>query len=219
MLRKVNFACPELASKYGDQIELNASSWKQILSLMEANFHNFRKSIIDGSYAIVRGRSLDDYDESLTENDLCINYETGNWEWFIVSEAVGAKSGFGAFLMGVVLIGTAFAMPASIGVLGMTLTDTLVFQIGFGLMMGGIVGMLTPVPDASGYSNEAVDEKASWVYNGGVNNIEQGGIVPIVLGQCYAGSVLIASSVNVMEKTGGGEADTWTIGDFESETF
>ena len=208
-MRKVNFVGDELTSKYGEQIELNASSWRQILSLMEANFHNFKKSIIDGSYAIVRGRSLDDYDESLTEENLGIVYDKGNWEWFIVSEAVGAGgNGVLSFIAGAILtvVGAIYYNPALI-------------QFGVGLMLGGAATMLSPGLDAGGYSSEDVDQKSSFLYNGGVNNIEQGGVVPVVLGQCYAGSVLISSTVNIMEKTSSDELDTFDIKDFITETF
>jgi len=74
-------------------------------------------------------------------------------------------------------------------------------QMGVGLMLSGVATMLTPVPDVSSDigSNEEPDERTSLIYAGGVNNIEQGGPIPLVYGQILAGSVLISSDVEVME--------------------
>lgn len=196
MKRRVNFV-GNLKDIYGDYVILNADSWVDIFKLMEANFNNFKKNIINGSYAIVRGTSLtsDGIIESLSPDELTIRYGSDGWDWFIVPELSGAGDDAMAivqFVVGAALCVAAYFFPAASGWL---------IPTGVGLMLGGASMLLTPTYDLSGNSNEEPDEKPSILYSGGVNNSEQGGIVPIVCGQVLAGSVLISAGVTIFEGT------------------
>lgn len=209
MLRKVNFL-GHLKEQYGDSLMLNADSWLDVMRLMEANFNNFRKSIYNGKYAIVRGKSLekDDIIESLDVPELTINFKSDGWEWFIVPELSGAggkSGGIIQFIAGVILVVAGYVFPA---------IAAYTVPAGIGLMLGGAATLLTPTYSISDHSNEKPDDKPSILYNGGVNNSEQGGIVPVVLGQVMAGSVLISAGVETFEMTDYVQYDN-DIGGFE----
>jgi len=186
MVRNVYFY-GDLADKYGSCIRLAADSIAEVVSLMQANFSDFRKTLLPGRYAILRGESIDNYTDNITEDQLLMKFRTGDWH--IIPEAVGA-GGIFQFVAGAVLT-----------VVGLYTGQTWMVQMGVGLMLSGIATMLTPVPDVSSDigSNEEPDERTSLIYAGGVNNIEQGGPIPLVYGQVMAGSILISSDVEVME--------------------
>ena len=202
MVRNV-YLYGDLADKYGKVIQLAADSVAEVIHLMQANFSDFRKTILPGRYAILRGESIDNYEENITEDQLMMRFSSGDWH--IIPEAVGA-GGFFQFIGGAVLtiIGVYFQQPWLI-------------QLGVGLMLSGVATMLTPVPDVTDFSrNEEANERASLIYTGGVNNIEQGGPIPIVYGQCMAGSVLISSDVEVEEMADRELGDPGEVLDFST---
>lgn len=58
-----------------------------------------------------------------------------------------------------------------------------------------IISLLSPTPEFSSDPSQSVDRKQSSLFNGAPMIREQGGIVPIVLGNPFAGGVLISSGV------------------------
>jgi predicted phage tail protein len=189
MVRNV-YLYGDLEEKYGKVHCLAADSIADVINLMQVNHPDFRKHILPGRYAILRGESIDNYTDNLTEEQITMKFNEGDWH--IVPEAVGAGA-FAFFIAGALLSvgGYAIGLGTTIGLV--------LFQFGLGLALTGIAGMLTPVPDISDYSDEQADQKPSVVYTGGVNNVEQGGPVPIIYGECMAGSVLISSDVEIEE--------------------
>jgi len=185
MLRNV-YLYGDLAEKYGKVHKMAADSIAEVIGIFQANYADFRKTILPGNYAILRGDSIDDYEDNLNEDQLTLKFREGDWH--ILPEAVGAGGVF-QFIAGAVLTVVGVFVPGA----------QWAIQLGVGLMLSGIATMLTPVPDVSNYSREEIDERASWLYNGGVNNIEQGGPVPLVYGRVLAGSILISSDVRVTE--------------------
>jgi len=189
MKRKVYFY-GELKQKYGDVLELAVDSVSEIVSLMEANFGNFRKTLLNGRYAILRGESIDNFIESLQEDQLTVTYKEGDWH--IVPEASGAG---GSRTGGLIT----FLVGAAIATAGYIFTQPWAIQIGVGIALSGISSMLTTVPSGD-FSNEKRDEKASLIYTGGVNNVEQGGPIPLVYGQIMAGSIVVSSDIQTFER-------------------
>jgi len=205
MIRNV-YLYGDLAEKYGKVHRMAADSVAEVIQMMQANYQDFRKTILPGSFAILRGNSIDDYEENLTEEQLCMRYRKGDWH--IIPEGCGAGGDGGVWQ---------FVAGAVLTIAGIYFQQPWLIQLGVGLMLSGVATMLSPVPDTSDLSNEETDERASLIYNGGVNNIEQGGPIPIVYGNCMAGSILISSDVEVAEyadRTLGSPGD---VRDFETE--
>jgi predicted phage tail protein len=70
-------------------------------------------------------------------------------------------------------------------------------QAGIGLIVGGVVGLLTPMPKTGGYTDGQDKSKASFIFNGAFNVTVQGGPVPLVYGRIRAGSTVISAGVDV----------------------
>lgn len=67
------------------------------------------------------------------------------------------------------------------------------FAIGVSLLIGGIIQMLTPTPKIND-SNDAEEEKTSFLFNGAVNVREQGHPVPAIYGGPYLVGSIIGSA-------------------------
>jgi predicted phage tail protein len=82
----------------------------------------------------------------------------------------------------------------------LVLADTFIFHtgylttIGYGMIVGGVVQMLTPVP--KGTKNKSVDNEPSYVFNGAVNTQAQGNPVPLLYGRMIVGSAVISAGIN-----------------------
>jgi predicted phage tail protein len=105
----------------------------------------------------------------------------------LIAGAIIATGGFAA----------AFATPL-IGTAASGLTYGTLITLGVGLVATGIVGLLTPNPQAQGQSTDQArpDDRPSFFFNGVVNNTQQGGPVPLVFGTHLVGSVVISGSLN-----------------------
>ncbi len=100
---------------------------------------------------------------------------------------VAAGSGrFGQIILGVILI-----------VIGVYFNIPVLTQAGIGLVVGGVVQLLTPVPSLNNQSNERPDSRPSFVFNGAVNVYEQGGPVPLAYGRFKCGSVIVSAGFDV----------------------
>ena len=82
----------------------------------------------------------------------------------------------------------------------LVLADTFFFHtgylttVGYGMIVGGVVQMLTPVP--KGTKNKSVDNEPSYAFNGAVNTQAQGNPVPLLYGRMIVGSAVISAGIN-----------------------
>ena len=101
----------------------------------------------------------------------------------IVPVVAGSKKG-GVLqtILGVVLV----AVGAYFG-------NTPLIQLGVGLIVGGVIQLISPQnkgKDAKGDSN-----LPSYVFDGPINNTEQGGPVPVCYGRALVGSVVVSQGI------------------------
>ena len=64
---------------------------------------------------------------------------------------------------------------------------------GWGMIVGGVIGLLTPVPKTPG----SADNGNSYYFNGPVNTVQQGVPVPLIYGRCLVGSQIISAHTSV----------------------
>lgn len=66
-------------------------------------------------------------------------------------------------------------------------------SVGIGMVAGGVLQMLSPVPKAASQQEQAASEnKPSYLFNGAFNSTQQGLPVPIVYGQVLVGSSVVS---------------------------
>ena len=180
MLREVRLY-GELAEKHGPVHEFNADYLYTLISGVELNSPGFKQDILRSNIAIVK----DDYDIKSEEE---LQMTLGNTKVIhIFPEIEGRSKGFN-IVVGVVLIaagiitgGNPYLIAAGIGMLAV------------GLLAGSAMGV--PVSDPT--SGDRADNRPSFMFNGAVNVMEQGGPVPIVYGKFRVGSTVVSGGIDV----------------------
>lgn len=110
-------------------------------------------------------------------------------------KAIGAKSGLGQILLGVVLIAAAFWTAGwSTAVLMKSAMIKGVTMLGASLVLGGVTQMLAPKVKASD-PKEDDKSRPSYLFNGAVNTTAQGQPVPILYGRLMVGSAVVSAGI------------------------
>lgn len=94
--------------------------------------------------------------------------------------------------LGQVGLGTALG-ASMIGVTGVATFGSLA-MLGAMVALGGVVMAMSPQQKAN-YNNREVDRSESFIYNGPLNTVEQGGPVPLIYGEITVGSKVISAGV------------------------
>jgi len=200
MLRTIYFY-GNLAEKYGKSFKFDVISVGEAFRAMECNFPGFRNDIRrDEEYYVVNGDDL--IEENAMSNDtVMMEYKTGDFH--ICPVVGGDKSMWGniaTMVLGVILMVASYWVPPA-GALGYGLiTSAVVFNVGLALFATGIMGIISPPPRIGDYGiQEKPEERPSFIFDGPVNTINQGGPVPLVYGHVIVGSTLVSSSLEVTD--------------------
>lgn len=103
-------------------------------------------------------------------------------------------------------------------------------KLGVGLIVGGVVQLLAPVPKGVN-ARDKPENQPSYAFNGPVNTQAQGNPVPVVYGECITGSAVLSAGINAVDQAyipsghtgsgsgggGGGGAPPWHGGWLEAE--
>ena len=196
MLRKVKLY-GELADFVGHK-ELDAviNSTADAIRFLVSNFPKLEEHMSQRYYKVL----VDDYE--IGEED--IQNPIGQSDISIVPVIAGSGGGLGKTLLGVALIGLAFAVPGSIaftkeGIIGGALSKGL-FGIGAALTLTGVSEMLFPLPDLPDFSNEE-DPRISFSFSGVQNTSRAGTSHPIAYGEIVTGSVVISAGIDTNQVT------------------
>ena len=196
MLRKVKLY-GELADFIGHK-ELDAviNSTADAIRFLISNFPKLEAHMNERYYKVL----VDNYE--IGEED--IQNPIGQSDISIVPVIAGSGGGLGKTLLGVALIGLAFAVPGSIaftkeGIIGGALSKGL-FGIGAALTLTGVSEMLFPLPDLPDFSNEE-DPRISFSFSGVQNTSRAGTSHPIVYGEIVTGSVVISAGIDTNQVT------------------
>lgn len=199
----------ELAEQFGPDLRLDVTCAAQAIRLMEANYPGeFVKKLSEGSFHVFITRNTTGEELDIGQNiEHGMHMHVGSDSTIhIMPVAEGAKNGKGFFsiILGIVLIAAAFVFPVAAGFAGLSeiafagITYGNIAMFGLAMVLGGIATLLTPTPSVdTSFGDE--DQKQSFLFNGAVNTIEQGGPVPVAYGEVFCGSTVIAASV-VVEK-------------------
>ena len=194
MLRKVKLY-GELADFVGHK-ELDAviNSTADAIRFLVSNFPKLEAHMADRYYKVL----VDDYE--IGEED--IHNPIGQSDISIVPVIAGAGGGLGRTLLGVAMIGLAFAMPgANFSGLGFSAAkgfsgfQAAIGNIGIALTLQGVSQMLFPLPQPQDFSNEE-DPRISFSFSGVQNTSRAGTSHPIAYGEIVTGSVVISAGID-----------------------
>lgn len=104
---------------------------------------------------------------------------------------MGSKNG-GVFqiIVGIVLVLVGSFATVFTGPVGAAMV-----AVGWGMIVGGVVQLLTPVPKGA-KGRDRPDNAASYVFSGAVNTQAQGNPVPLLYGRMIVGSAVISAGIN-----------------------
>jgi len=182
--------------------EAEISSPTDAFRFLLANFPSLESHMMEQNYCVKVG----DYEINETELDI----PTGSQEIKIVPVIMGAKKGFGRFLLGAILIGVAVFAPAAglglgqgtsafmFGTTGGGALAAAAGNLGIYLALSGISQMITPTEDVGADS----DDPSSFTFNGVQNTIRAGVAIPVVYGEIFTGSLVISGGIDTDDYSG-----------------
>ena len=132
---------------------------------------------------------------------------------------LGSKNG-GLFnvIIGVVLV----VVGAVITYFGGGIVGVPIMNMGYAMIIGGIVQLLTPIPKGRS-SKDRADDEANTYFNGPINVQAQGNCVQLQYGELIVGSAVISAGIDVRDDVyapyngpvsgggGGGGDNQWTL--------
>tara|TARA_R100001082_G_scaffold98854_1_gene67325 strand:+ start:1018 stop:1623 length:606 start_codon:yes stop_codon:yes gene_type:complete len=195
MLRKVKLY-GKLAKFVGHRVlEADVNNAAETVRFLLANWPELEKHMADQYYKV----STESWEIGEDE----IAYPLGASDISIIPVVGGAGRGTGKILLGVALIGMAFATGgASLGAQGLTYKATAwggawmaqaAVSVGASLVLYGVADALTPIPEVP---ESTQDPKNSFSFSGTQNTSKAGVPVPICYGQVLTGSVVISAAVD-----------------------
>lgn len=194
MLRKVKLH-GELAEFVGHkEFDAVVSSSAEAIKFLVCNFKGIEAHMNDRYYQII----INDNDVGADE----LHDPIGRSDVNIVPVVSGAGGGFRKALLGVAMIGLAFAMPgANFSGLGFTAAQgfsgfqAAIGNIGIALTVQGVSEMLFPLPKFKEFENEE-DPRVSFSFSGVQNTSRAGTTIPLCYGEIVTGSVVISAGID-----------------------
>jgi predicted phage tail protein len=176
----------ELGSKFGrvHRAALDTNTPAEALRYLRSQFPAIASYLANAKargigFAVFRGK------ENLKAENL--NEPVGSDDIRIAPVLAGAKrQGVGSIIAGVVLLAIAYFVPV---------TAPYTAPAGYGLIAGGVVQMLTPLPKG-GKAQDRPENAPSYVFSGAVNTQAQGNPVPLLYGRMIVGSAVISAGIN-----------------------
>lgn len=151
-------------------------------------------------YAVFYGK------QNLAEDDLR-NPSFGE-EIRIAPILFGSKNGgWFQIIVGAVLV----VVGAVLSAYGFGAIGGPMIKLGVGLIVGGVVQLLAPTPKGIN-ARDKPENQPSYAFNGPVNTQAQGNPVPVVYGDCIAGSAVLSAGINAEDQAyipRGGTGNGW----------
>jgi predicted phage tail protein len=191
-----------LAKKFGKSFQLAVDTPAEAMRLLQANFKEFRQTMLNGYYRFTTG-------DPLVEDQLFFPFEgtlhiepvvggsfKGLFALFLglpLAGGIFAPLGLGGGLFGGGAAGGLFGAGAAGGLFGGGSFLLGLTVLGVTLLLGAALA-----PDDADERGDP-EERASFIFDGPVNVNEQGGPVPLVYGRMRTGSVVIYGGLDVEE--------------------
>lgn len=172
-----------LGNTYGrEPITLYATSVNDAMQGLFCNLgQSFKKTIRTGLWYITKGKLVVIGDEPtkedtfITEKELNLLLPETELHIFPVIQGSGGGSAMG--WIGAAILG---------GLIGLAIYGVITM----------VMSMSNNSPKVDNYANaEPIAQKPSFIFNGAVNVVEQGGPVPLIYGRHLAGSVIISAGI------------------------
>lgn len=194
----------DMRTQFGGPFNIDVADAKEAVRALCNMIKGFRRRMGEGNFRVIRGRGK--CAKPLSQDMLDISVQHSELH---ITPVIEGRGRGGKAILGVVLIAAAFYFaPAVVGAAGPTLGmgaeafSIMGSSISFGqialfgasMVLSGISQLLSPTPSAPS-STESADQRASFIFTGAVNTIEQGNAWKLVFGEFRCGSVVVASAL------------------------
>jgi predicted phage tail protein len=185
---KTLFLHGSLKEKYGESFRLAVESPSEAIRAIAVQIPGFEEEIKSGRWHILRG-ALEDQ-ESLDENGINLALGKTN-EIHILPVVEGANNAL-MIVVGIVIFIAGFFTGGT----AWSAYGPMMMGIGAGMAIGGIIGMMTKLPNGTDPSaGEGADDRASFLFNGPTNTSSQGVGVPRGYGRVRVGSIVVSAAL------------------------
>ena len=185
MLRKIRLY-GELAKFVGHRVlHADVKNAAEAIRFLVVNWPELEKHMAERYYKV----AADEWE--IVEDEL--SYPVGASDIKIIPVIGGAGGNTGRIVLGIVLIGAAFAFP---GFAFAGITAGNIGMMGAALVLGGIASMLSPIEDVPETDQ---DPRRSFAFSGITNTSKAGCGVPVIFGKCLVGSVVISAGIDTVQ--------------------
>lgn len=201
MLRKIRLY-GALAKFVGHRVlEADVASAAEAVRFLLANWPELEQHMAQQSYRVRTAGS------DLGEEDL---HSPMGQELRIIPVVSGAGGNVGRIILGIALIALAFipgigwasgaaAAAGKAATAGsLKLIGGIFLNVGVGLVLTGVAGLLTPTP-ASVMNRDENDPRKSFSFSGIQNTSRAGLPVPVVYGEILVGSVVVSAGIDIVQ--------------------
>ncbi|MGQ7245509.1 hypothetical protein ACUN9V_18875 [Salinicola sp. V024] len=186
-----------LGDRFGGPFSLEVRDPAEAVRALSCQIDGFKDALLEGQWQVIRG-SLDGGAEDDADTlELALGAKR---ELHILPSIGGAKSGAGKAILGVAMVGAAFATGglSLAGTAALGISSSTLAIAGGALALTGVSTMLASTAQTGSYENSAnVDERPSFLFDGPVNNSAQGLAVPVIYGEINTGSIVASAGMSV----------------------
>lgn len=172
-----------LATLFGEKVSLDAKTPREAVTALSYQSSEYKEAIRYTDWHIFVGEGND-----ITESELDMRLGKIS-NVFLIPIVEGAGGAFNVVL-GAVLIGAGFMTFGASAAVGVALMSG-----GAGMLVGGIVQMLTKIPGSTGSVKESTKEDSSFLFQGVTNTSSQGAALPRGYGRVMVGSIVVSASL------------------------
>ena len=184
-----------LGKRFGREIQLAVDTPAEAVRALCTMLKGFEAHVTDRYYQVFRGRRREGID--VDPQELHVRFADAEAELHIVPRAAGAKrQGLGKIILGGLLIAASFVIPGGWAIAGKAISG-IVAQAGVAMVLGGVSQMLAP-QRASDYENR--DQPQSELFSSATNVTTPGVAVPVIVGECEVGSVVVSAAIHVEDR-------------------
>lgn len=193
-----------LGENFGQVHRMDVKSPLEAFRALAMQLKGFGEMVYAGHFRVIRGNLHDG--AGYSEETLA--FPIGDNELHIVPTIAGAGgNGVGKIIIGAVIMiaavvaspftgGASFgaAMAANSAIFGISYGAF--FMFGMAMVLSGVGTMLAPAQKTNYQTSEKPDQRASFFLGGQVNQVEQGGPIPIIYGRVRTGSHVISAGLS-----------------------
>ncbi|MDO9581864.1 MAG: hypothetical protein Q7J24_01950 [Desulfomicrobium sp.] len=204
-----------LAKEFGPSHRFAIETPGEAFQALAANFPRFTDKLRHGFYRVVIGKTQTK-GVALDEHTI-LHHQIGDQTIHIVPVVKGrGRGGLGKVLAGILLVGLAMfggpIMATTLGAGGSMTLGSVMGHMGLGLTLSGVATMLSPQTDGG------VTEQ-SFTMTGPQVSLSEGGIIPIVYGECITGGTMISGILRVENAVSAASTVPSTVFPALPETF